>query len=102
MPEDGKEEIRLFTSLLDADEIPREEIADCYHERWSEETGIEEIKTRLGMVTTITRPTLVRSKTPKRVKQEVWALAHRLQRLAHDDAARRRRDASRRVRLPRG
>lgn len=73
-PEDGKEEIRLFTSLLDADEIPGEEIADCYHERWSEETGIEEIKTRLGMVTTITRSVLVRSKTPKRVEQEVWAL----------------------------
>ena len=26
------------------------------------------------MVTTITRPALVRSKTPKRVEQEVWAL----------------------------
>jgi len=73
-PEDGKEEIRLFTSLLDADEISGQEIADCYHERWGEETGIEEIKIRLGMVTTITRPTLLRSKTPKRVEQEVWAL----------------------------
>jgi len=74
MPEGGKEEIRLFTTLLDADGIPGQELADCYHERWSEETGIEEIKTRLGNVTTITRPTLLRSRTPKRVEQEAWAL----------------------------
>ena len=73
-PESGKEEIRLFTDLLDVDEISREEIADCYHERWSVETGIEEIKTRLSNVTTITQPTLLRSKTPMRVQQEAWAL----------------------------
>lgn len=70
----AKEEIRLFTSLLDADEVAAEEIADCYHERWSEETELEEIKTRLGMATTITRPIIIRSKTPTRVEQEMWAL----------------------------
>ena len=72
-PEGGTEEVRLFTTLTEAEKIPVDEVATCYHERWSEETGIEEIKTRLGMVTTITRPTLVRSKTPVRVVQEVWA-----------------------------
>jgi hypothetical protein len=73
-PEGGKEEIRLFTTLLDPEEVAAEELAACYHERWSEETGIEEIKTRLGNVTTITRPALLRSRTPSRVEQEVWAL----------------------------
>jgi len=77
-PEAGKEEIRLFTSLTDASSIPGLEIATCYHERWSVETGFEEVKGRLGAVTTITRPVLLRSKTPERVLQEVWAhlIAH--------------------------
>jgi hypothetical protein len=73
-PPGGTEEVRLFTTLLDPDKIPAAELAECYHERWGQETGIDEIKTRLGNVATITRPTLVRSRTPARVEQEIWAL----------------------------
>ena len=70
----GNEEIRLFTSLLDPVKFPTEELTSLYHERWTEETGIGDLKTTLSRMTTITRPTLLRSRKPERARQEIWAL----------------------------
>ena len=41
-PAGSKETIRLFTSLVET-EITKEELAALYHERWEEETVIDEI-----------------------------------------------------------
>lgn len=60
----------LLTSLLDEQKYPAAEIAELYHERWELELGYDEIKTH-----TLERGEALRSKSPERVKQEVWGLA---------------------------
>jgi len=60
----------LLTSLLDEQKYPAAEIAELYHERWELELGYDEIKTH-----TLEREEALRSKSPERVKQEVWGLA---------------------------
>lgn len=59
----------LFTSLLDADLYPAEEIVSLYHERWELELGYDEIKTHM-----LERKEALRSKTPKGVEQEIWGI----------------------------
>jgi len=59
----------LLTSLLDPKKYPASEIAALYHERWEIETAYAEIKT-----TTLERKESIRSKTPARIKQEIWGL----------------------------
>lgn len=75
----------LLTSLLDSKKYPADEIAELYHERWELEIGFNEIKTH-----TLERAETLRSKSPKRVDQELWGLliAYNLVRLEIDQVAR--------------
>jgi len=59
----------LLTSLLDPVNWPRAELVGLYHERWEIELGYNEIKTHL-----LAREEAIRSKTPKGVRQELWAI----------------------------
>ena len=95
-PPGGQEEIRLLTNLLLAEEIPAEQIAALYPERWEEETGYDEIKTHLCGTTTITQPTTLRSKTPARIVQELYGLliAYNATRAIMATAATRRADTN--------
>lgn len=69
----------LLTSLVDPAQYPAAEIVTLYHERWELELGIGEVKT--DMLETTREP--LRSKTPDRIRQEVWGilLAYNLIRL---------------------
>lgn len=73
-PPGGTQDIHLLTTLCLAEEIPDWQIAALYPERWEEETGYDELKTHLCNITTITQPTALRSKTPKRIVQEAYGL----------------------------
>lgn len=73
VPDGGKEEIRLLTSLT-AETFTKEELAGLYHERWEEETITDELKTHLCDCATVNRAVAFRSKTPHRVEQEFYAL----------------------------
>lgn len=59
---------RVMTSLLDADQYPAGEIVELYHERWEIELAYDEVKTE--MLESIP----LRSKSPERIRQEVWGL----------------------------
>ena len=59
----------LLTSLIDCALYPADEIAELYHERWEIELGYDEIKTH-----TLEREETLRSKSPERVRQELWGL----------------------------
>jgi hypothetical protein len=60
----------LLTSLTDARRFPADEIRELYHERWEIELGYDEVKTDM-----LDRQEAIRSKTPKGVLQELWAIA---------------------------
>lgn len=60
---------RLVTNLLDASVAPAEELAALYHERWEIESVFDEFKTHLRANSTV-----LRSKTPDLVQQELWGL----------------------------
>ena len=60
----------LLTSLLDPVAYPAAELIALYHERWELELGFDEVKTH-----TLEREEALRSKTPARIRQEVWGLA---------------------------
>lgn len=60
----------LLTSLLDPGAYPAAEIIALYHERWELELGFDEIKTH-----TLEREETLRSRTPERIRQEIWGLA---------------------------
>jgi hypothetical protein len=60
---------RLLTTLLDASEAPAQELARLYHERWEIEGVFDEFKTHLRANSTV-----LRSKTPDLVQQELWGL----------------------------
>lgn len=63
------ESIRLITTLTDHDEVPAEELAQLYAERWEFEIGLDEIEThQIGSYR------VLRSKKPDLVEQEIWAL----------------------------
>jgi hypothetical protein len=66
---DGVTTYRLISSLLDPQTAPAVELAALYHERWEIENVFGEIKTRLYGYRTI-----LRSKTPDLVRQEMWGL----------------------------
>jgi hypothetical protein len=59
----------LLTSLLDPVAYPAAELVALYHERWEIEL-FDEVKTH-----TLEREEALRSKTPARIRQEVWGLA---------------------------
>lgn len=73
-PAGGKETIRLFTTLVQETEIGKEEFATLYHERWEEETIIDELKTHLCGCQTVNQAVLFRSRAPARVEQEWYGL----------------------------
>lgn len=57
--------LTVVTTLTDADEYPREEIAQLYRQRWLAELDIRAIKCSLGM-------DVLRCKTPAMVRKEIW------------------------------
>ncbi len=74
----------LLTSMLDSKRFPAKEIVALYHERWELELGYDEVKTDM-----LERQEAIRSKTPKGVAQELWAigLAYNLVRLEMERVA---------------
>ena len=60
---------RLVTTLLDPEQAPGQELAALYHERWEIEGVFDEFKTHLRASSTV-----LRSKTPDLVRQELWGL----------------------------
>ena len=59
---------RLVTNILDPEAAPALELA-LYHERWEIEGVFDEFKTHLRANSTV-----LRSKTPELVQQELWGL----------------------------
>ena len=60
---------RLVTNILDPADAPALELAALYHERWEIEGVFDEFKTHLRANSTV-----LRSKTPDLVQQELWGL----------------------------
>jgi Insertion element 4 transposase N-terminal/Transposase DDE domain len=60
---------RLLTNVLDASQASAQELAGLYHERWEIEGVFDEFKTHLRANSTV-----LRSKTPDLVQQELWGL----------------------------
>ena len=60
---------RLLTNILDPEAAPALELAALYHERWEIESVFDEFKTHMRSTSTV-----LRSKTPKLVEQELWGL----------------------------
>ena len=60
---------RLVTNILDPEAAPALELAAVYHERWEIESTFDEIKTHMR-----SNSTVLRSKTPELVEQELWGL----------------------------
>jgi hypothetical protein len=56
----------LVTTLLDAEEVTREDLAELYRRRWQAELYLRSLKTTLQM-------DILRGKTPEMVRREVWA-----------------------------
>lgn len=75
---------RLITNILEPDRAPMLELAGAYHERWEVESVFDEFKTHMGASSTV-----LRSKTPDLVEQELWGLlmAHFAIRQLMDQAA---------------
>jgi hypothetical protein len=67
MPTEGG--YRLVTNMLDESQAPALELAALYHERWEIEGVFDEFKTHLRANSTV-----LRSKTPDLVLQELWGL----------------------------
>ena len=64
-----KDSYRLVTNLLNPTAAPALELAALYHERWEIEGVFDELKTHLRANSTV-----LRSKTPELVEQELWGL----------------------------
>lgn len=64
-----QESYRLLTNILDEHDADAQELATLYHERWEIEGVFDEIKTHLRGSSTV-----LRSKTPELVQQELWGL----------------------------
>jgi hypothetical protein len=73
---------RLLTTILDPAHAPATDLATCYHERWESETSYGHLKTRLRGPRTV-----LRSRHPDRVHQEIWAYLCVYQTLCHLAAA---------------
>ncbi len=68
--DDGRgdhESYRLLTTILNPDVAPAEELALVYAERWEIESAFDELKTHQRGPRTV-----LRSKSPELVKQEIW------------------------------
>lgn len=76
--------IAIITTILDPKDVSATDLAGAYHQRWEEESAIDEVKTHLrgpGQV--------LRSKSPDLVQQQMWGLllAHYATRALICDAA---------------
>ncbi len=60
---------RLVTNILESGSAPALELAALYHERWEVESVFDEFKTHMRANSTV-----LRSKTPELVEQELWGL----------------------------
>lgn len=72
--ENGIEKVyRLITDLMDITIFPALLLATEYHQRWEAENTLDELKVHL-----LGRKTLIRSKNPREVVQEIygWLLGH--------------------------
>lgn len=69
----GFQPVRLVTSILD-ENITAKELACHYHKRWNIEIGYDEIKTHQCATLRGQCPTILRSKRPDLVKQEIYAI----------------------------
>ena len=58
---------RLFTTILDPAEAPAVALASAYHQRWEIELAFDELKTHQRGPRTV-----LRSKSPDLVRQEIW------------------------------
>jgi hypothetical protein len=78
---------RLVTNILDPEAAPALELGAVYHERWEVESVFDEFKTHMRSTSTV-----LRSKTPELVEQELWGLllAHFAIRQLMEQAAWRR------------
>jgi hypothetical protein len=65
----AQDSYRLVTNIPDPTEAPALEVAALYHERWEIEGVFDEFKTHLRANSTV-----LRSKTPDLVLQELWGL----------------------------
>lgn len=65
----AQDNYRLVTNLLDAQQADALELAALYHERWEIESVFDEFKTHLKGASTV-----LRSKKPELVEQELWGL----------------------------
>ncbi|HQQ71583.1 MAG TPA: IS4 family transposase, partial [Alicycliphilus sp.] len=65
----AQDSYRLVTNMLDPAQAPAQELAALYHERWEVESVFDEFKTHLRGSSTV-----LRSKTPELVQQELWGL----------------------------
>lgn len=66
---EGEPSYRIITTILDPKAAPAKELAALYPERWEIEMAFDELKTHLRG-----RQTLLRSKTPDLVRQELYGL----------------------------
>ncbi len=80
----------LLTSLLGPAAYPAAEIVALYHERWELELGFDEVKTH-----TLEREESLRSRSPDRVRQELWGLA-----IGYNLVRREMENVARRARVP--
>jgi len=64
---DNADTYRLFTTLLDPTEAPAVDLAAAYTQRWEIELVLDELKTHQRGPRTV-----LRSKSPDLVKQEIW------------------------------
>ena len=55
----------VVTTLTDADEYRRDDLAELYHQRWLAELDLRAIKSTLGL-------DVLRCKTPEMVRRELW------------------------------
>jgi hypothetical protein len=65
----GVELYRLLTNIYDSELAPGTELAGLYHERWEIESLFGEFKKHI-----LCNSTVIRSKTPLLVEQELWGL----------------------------
>jgi len=61
--------ITVISTILDPTDVPALDLATAYHDRWEEESALDEIKTDLRG-----RGAALRSKTPELVEQQMWGL----------------------------
>lgn len=61
--------IAVATTILDPKEVTAAELAGAYHQRWEEESAIDEVQTDLRG-----RGEVLRSQSPAMVEQQMWGL----------------------------